>query len=301
MQDRRRRQLAAASPDQRVAAPRDHQHDHHRRHLHDPQRIVARLVDALRVPPPEVARDEDSDERRRLADRQAARHPVAVHHVVQKPDDVEAGRDAADGPGQHVVEEQRRDGQLRERAAHRLFDDAIDAAPNEHRRAFDIDGADGVGKAHDAEDEPRRGFAHGLLGNTADVERARPEVVEHDRRGPPEGDECEEYGRGDDNANASAARAKGGIHSCFRITPTGLAVGLGLRKCPSALSRRYAPEKLSGPRRPASGAELRPTLGYSSFLFLSFLAAVRSPFRFCARRRTCTRMGVPTKPNSSRS
>ena len=36
--------------------------DHHGRDLHDPQRIVARLVQALRVAPPEVDRDEDRDE-----------------------------------------------------------------------------------------------------------------------------------------------------------------------------------------------------------------------------------------------
>ena len=46
-QQRRRRQRAAALQ-QRQHAPHDQDHDHHGRDLHDPQRIVARLVQALR-------------------------------------------------------------------------------------------------------------------------------------------------------------------------------------------------------------------------------------------------------------
>ena len=55
--DRRRRQCAAALQ-QRQAAPDDQQDHHHGRDLHDPQRVVARLVEPLRVAPPEVDGDE---------------------------------------------------------------------------------------------------------------------------------------------------------------------------------------------------------------------------------------------------
>ena len=53
------------------------------------------------------------------------------------------------GPGQDVVEHQGRDGELGEEAAHRLLDDAVDAAADEQRAAFDVDRAHGVAEEHD--------------------------------------------------------------------------------------------------------------------------------------------------------
>ena len=46
------------------AAPEDHDDPHHRGRPHDPQRLVARFVDALEIDPPEVDRDRDRDPRR---------------------------------------------------------------------------------------------------------------------------------------------------------------------------------------------------------------------------------------------
>ncbi len=43
-------------------------------------------------------------------------------------DDVLAGRNAADGPGQHVIEQQRRDGRLCEKSAQRLFHYSVHTA-----------------------------------------------------------------------------------------------------------------------------------------------------------------------------
>jgi hypothetical protein len=49
------------------------------------------------------------------------------------------------------------------------MDNAIHAATHVHRAAFDVHRAHGVGKQHDAEDEPRCGLADGMLGDAADI------------------------------------------------------------------------------------------------------------------------------------
>ncbi len=211
---RRQRRQRAAAVHQRQRAPGDQQHDHHGGDLHDRHRIVAALVDAAGVAPPEVDRDQDGDERRGGARRECCACDAGAHQdVVDEAGDVAAGRHAADRPGQHVVEQQRRHRQLRERAAHRLLDDAVDAAADEHRGALDVERAHGVGEDHHAEDEPRRRLADRLLDDAADVERRRSEIGEDDRRGAPERDEREKNGGGDDDADASVARQRGGGHS----------------------------------------------------------------------------------------
>ena len=157
--DRRGRQsLRFGLPQDRQPGPADQQHDHHRRHVHDLQRIVGRLVDALGVAPPEVDRDERGDaggveiDRSRRGVPRMAEVGRGLRHQA---DDVLPGRDAGDRAGQDVVEHQRGDRQLRQRPAHRLLDDAIDAAAREHRARLDVDGADGVREQHHAEHEPR--------------------------------------------------------------------------------------------------------------------------------------------------
>ena len=211
-QGRRRRQLSRTAPQQRQCAPGDHEDHHHRGHHHDPHRILARLVNALGVAPPEIDGDEHRDKRRYCADRQAERAAGPMQQVVQQPDDVLARRDATDRPRQDVVEEQRRDRQLRQRAAHRFLDDPVHAAANEHRRAFDVHGAHRVREQHDAEDEPGRSLSHRLLDDASDVERGRPEIVQDDRGRAPKGDERKEYGGGDDDADAPGAGEFCGDH-----------------------------------------------------------------------------------------
>ena len=209
---RRRRPLPAV-PHQRQAAPADQQDHHHRGDLHDPQRVLARLVHPLRVAPPEVHGDQDRHERRRRVHRQRMKAAGPAQQIVGEPDDVLPRRHAADRPGQHVVEQQRRHRQLRQRPAHRLLDDAVHAAAHEHRGALDVHGTHGVREQHHAEDEPRRRLADRLLGDAADVERRRPEIAQDDRGGPPEGDEREEDGRRDDDADARVARRRSGVHT----------------------------------------------------------------------------------------
>ncbi len=133
-----------------------------------------------------------------------------VERFVEQANQILTGGHTADRAGQDVVEHQRGNAKLGKRAAHRFFDHAIDAAADEHAAALDVNGAHGVGKQHDAEDEPRRGFADVAFGLTTCVVRGRGQIVQHDGGGAPERDEAEERRGGyDDAGDAVAAAARG--------------------------------------------------------------------------------------------
>ncbi len=111
----------------------DQQNDHHHRgDHHDLQGFLAGLVHALRILPPEIGHHDNGQPGGKVVVGEMQR-AVHVHaHVLDKPCQILAGGYGADGTGQHVVEQQRRDRKLGQRSAHRFFDHAIDAATNEH-------------------------------------------------------------------------------------------------------------------------------------------------------------------------
>src|SRR5689334_4359122 len=96
-----------------------------------------------------------------------AGQPVMVERgceqVVTETGDVLARGDPGDWAGEYVVEHECRDAQLCEAAAQRFFDNAVDAATNEHGAALDVDGADREREEHDGDDEPWRSFAGRLF------------------------------------------------------------------------------------------------------------------------------------------
>ena len=87
-------------------------------------------------------------------------HQLAVRSQIQSslinPTTVLPGRHGADRPGEDVIEQQGRDREPGEPAAHRLLDDPVDAAAHEHGAALDVDAAHGVAEEHDRQDEPGR-------------------------------------------------------------------------------------------------------------------------------------------------
>ena len=112
------------------AAPGEHDDAHDRRGDHDLQRLVARLVDAEQVLVQEVNRDRAGDrhgapvlDQPGASTRRCPEPNKCVSRFQDQADDVLPGRHAADRPGEHVVEHQRRDGQLGQEAAHRFLDD----------------------------------------------------------------------------------------------------------------------------------------------------------------------------------
>ena len=108
---------------------------------------------------------------------------------VDDADQILPSRNAADWAGQHVVEHQSRNREFGKRSAEGFLDHAVHAAAHEHAAAFDVNRAHGVREQHDAQDEPRCGFADELLSFTAGVIGRRRQVVEYDSRGTPERNE----------------------------------------------------------------------------------------------------------------
>ena len=80
-----RRQMAAADRE-RVDAPDDHDHHHDGRDVHDAQRLLARLGNALDVFPPEIDRHQDREECRRRSSSAARTSDVEVaEDLVESP------------------------------------------------------------------------------------------------------------------------------------------------------------------------------------------------------------------------
>ena len=122
--------------------------------------------------------------------------------VIDQSGDVLSGRNPRDRAGQDVIEHQGGDADLGQGAAQGLFDDAVDAAADEHGAALHVDRPHGEGEQHDRQDEPGRRFPDGLFGDAGGIERGRPQVVQHDGGRPPIGDERQHHRGRDDNANA---------------------------------------------------------------------------------------------------
>ena len=125
-----------------IDAPSDKDDDHDGGNLHDPHGFLAGLVDAFDVVPPEIDGAEDGETGGAQIGTDVKAEVNEVGGLVEKADDVLPGRDAADGAGQDVVEHEGRNAELGERAAHGLFDDAVNAATDEHAATFDVDRAD---------------------------------------------------------------------------------------------------------------------------------------------------------------
>src|SRR6266478_2967344 len=123
-----------------------------------------------------------------------------LREITEQTAKILARGDAADRPGEDVVKHQRRDAEFRQRSAERLLDRAVHPA------------AHGVGKQHDGQDEPRRGFADVPFRLTARVVGRGSQIVQNDRGSAPKGNESKESGGSYDdarNAVAPAARSSG--------------------------------------------------------------------------------------------
>ena len=144
------RQLNHGRAQNRDGAPDEENHHHHRGDDHDLQSLLAGLVHALRILPPEVSHHDYGQPGSEMIVRkmQWAMHVYA--HVFNKACEILPGGNRADGSGQDIVEEQRRDGKLGQRSTHGLLDHAINAAAHEHAAGFDIKRPHRIAEQHDA-------------------------------------------------------------------------------------------------------------------------------------------------------
>ena len=127
-------------------------------------------------------------------------HMKVGEQLVEKAGQILPRGNAADRPGQNVVEHQRRDGKFRQRPAQRFLDHAVHAAAHEHAAAFDVHRAHAVGEQHDAENEPGRRLPDEALGFATRVVGRGGQVVQDNRGRAPKGDERQHGRRGHDDA-----------------------------------------------------------------------------------------------------
>ena len=73
---------------ERVTAPSHHQHHHDGGHVHDAEGLLARLVDALDVFPPEVNRDHDGEHCRGAIHRKKRARMEMFQQLVQQADQI---------------------------------------------------------------------------------------------------------------------------------------------------------------------------------------------------------------------
>ena len=180
--------------------PDDQDHHHHSRGLHDAQGLLAGFVNADSVLPPEV----DLHDQRKTSREVLRFHmPVGLTQVladfIEQTGEIQTRADAADRSGEHVIEHQRRHRKLGQRAAQCFMHDLVHSAAHEHAAAFDVDGAHGKAKQHDAEDEPGGALADGGFGDAADVVSRRGQITQDDSGGPPERDERQHDRRRNDH------------------------------------------------------------------------------------------------------
>jgi hypothetical protein len=152
-------------------------------------------VDPDDVLAPEIERHHRRESRREIRRKNMQpRDLQMLSGLIDQAAQIEARAHRADGTGKHIVEHQRRDGELGQRAAHGLVHHFVHATAHEHRAAFDVDGANRVGKQHDRQDEPGRCLPDGLFGNAADVVSRRCQVAQYDGGGAPKGNERQHHG-----------------------------------------------------------------------------------------------------------
>ena len=173
-------------PRQRKQAPANHDHDHHGGDLHDPEGLLAGLVNSLDVLPPEIHRDHHAECSGKCVHRDMNRVAKPRAQVLHEAGHVLSGGNGADGAGKNVVEQQRGDGELGQGPAHGFFHHAVDAAAYEHAAGFNIDSAHGVAEEHHSQNKPRRAFADHVFRVAANVVSRRRQVGENNRRGAPE-------------------------------------------------------------------------------------------------------------------
>src|SRR5205823_2470165 len=100
---------------------------------------------------------------------------------------------------QYVIKHESGNRKLRQCTAHCFVNDSVNTASDKHAATLDVYGPNCIREQHDGENEPRCGFAYGLLGDTWHVIGRGAEIVQNDRCGTPERDKRKHNGAGDDN------------------------------------------------------------------------------------------------------
>ena len=166
---RRRRDLCRPSPHQGQGAPYEKHDDHDGCDLHDAKRLCTGFVNALDIAPPEIRSDQKSECRRELVRRN--RHAGLQHfgYFIDDAAEILSSADGTDGPGKDVIKNESRNRQARKKRSHGIANDHVDASPDVHAAALQINRTHRKAEQHDRKNEPRRTSADRLLGNTTGI------------------------------------------------------------------------------------------------------------------------------------
>ena len=93
----------------RIPAPDDHDHHHDGREFHDPHRFFAGFFDSLDVLPPEIGGHQDREDCGGGIGGKRVMNTDSRENLVEESNQILTSGDAADGPGEHIVEHERRD------------------------------------------------------------------------------------------------------------------------------------------------------------------------------------------------
>ena len=157
------------------------------------RRLAARFVHALGVLPPEVNRDDNREEGRKIVHVEGERLPEHLRDLVQQVPQILARADHADGSGEDVIEDQRRNRKPRHERPHAVLHHDVHAAAHEHAAAFHVNRAHCKAEQHDPQNEPGSRWADRCLGDAAGIKCRRRQIGKNDGRAPPEADERKSY------------------------------------------------------------------------------------------------------------
>src|SRR5262249_44572949 len=179
-------------------APRNEHHHHDRGDDHDLQGLLAGLVDALGVLPPEINNHKRRENGCEVILGKMNWASQVGRSLLQESPEILTGRHRADGTSENVVEQQGRDRELGQRSAHGFLYHPVHAATHEHAAGLDIQSTNRVAEQHHGQDEPRSTLADDLLGVTTRVISGGGEVGKHNSGRAPERNERQHYCRGDE-------------------------------------------------------------------------------------------------------
>src|SRR4051794_10575498 len=87
-------------------APSDKNHHHYGSDLHDPQRLLAGLMNSLNIFPPEIHCYHDAKSRGKSIHRDVNRMTRSGAQVLNKAGHILSGGDCADGASENVIEKE---------------------------------------------------------------------------------------------------------------------------------------------------------------------------------------------------
>src|SRR5437763_13778849 len=136
-----------------------------------------------------------------------------LSNLLDEPAEVLPRRHSADRPGEHIVEQQRRNRKLCQTTTHGGLHHPVDPAPDEHGTGLYIERAYRSAEQHYGQDEPRSALTNYLLSITGHIIGRRGQVGKNDGGSTPERDEGQHHRGGDEDPYCRFGSLNGCSHA----------------------------------------------------------------------------------------